>query len=134
MLPLLTACSQPVANKTVHKLTTNNHTWSVELALTPSQQEQGLSYRQQLATSTGMLFIFDRPAIQVFWMKDMGFALDIIWLKEQKIVKIDEHLPPEGSQPLNQYSSLEPIDQVLEINAGEASLYGLKVGDKVNYE
>src|SRR3989344_7332267 len=52
----------------------------VELALTPEEQTQGFSGRSGLGENEGMLFVFDTPGKYGFWMKDMLFPIDIIWL------------------------------------------------------
>src|SRR3989344_4633932 len=59
----------------------------VELAQTPAAQQQGLSGRKSLGANQGMLFIFPQDEARQFWMKEMNFPLDIIWLnKEGKIM------------------------------------------------
>src|SRR4030042_2564613 len=52
----------------------------VEIADTPEKRSQGLSGRDNLSQNQGMLFIFNQPAIPSFWMKDMNFPLDFIWI------------------------------------------------------
>lgn len=124
----LSGCSRP------DSVEINNHAWNVAVATTPQEQEQGLSGKPRLASSTGMLFIFQKPVEKTFWMKNMNFPLDMIWIKAGKIVRIDANLPPEGERPTMIYPSYQPIDMVLEINAGEAKQYDLKIGDKIKYD
>ena len=100
----------------------------LEVADTDSLREQGLSYRTSLAPQTGMLFMFDTPQILKFWMKDMNFPIDIIWLDENKTVLQIEH-----SLSLSTYSaSFSPDSQtqyVIEIPVGDVGRIGVKMGD-----
>src|SRR3989338_5042145 len=57
-----------------------------ELADTPEKRALGLSGRETLGNDEGMLFVFDEPNTRQFWMKNMNFALDIIWIDENKKV------------------------------------------------
>lgn len=81
-----------------------------------------------------MLFVFAEKDIKSFWMKDMNFPLDIIWLNGEKIVKISHNLPPEGRQPTNTYSSGVPVDYVLEVPAGFCDTNKIKEGNTVFYK
>lgn len=105
----------------------------VELARTPAEQAQGLSDHAPLADNQGMLFIFPDQQVRQFWMKDMLFPLDIIWLSNNRIIKIDRNLAPEGEKPKNLYSSNLPVDRVLEINAGWADKHRVKENDLIQY-
>lgn len=106
---------------------------AVEIADTPSLRTQGLSGRKQLADNTGMLFTFPQKSFQSFWMKDMNFSLDFIWIADEKIVQFDKAVPPPdktSGQP-KVIKSYLPVDQVLEVNSGFIDENGIKVGDKV---
>src|SRR3989304_6446445 len=59
-------------------------TINVEIAQTEAEREQGLSGHKPLADDEGMLFIFDKPGYHGFWMKDMLFSIDIIWISADK--------------------------------------------------
>ncbi len=119
----------PRANKT---LSLNGQKISLELALTDQQQVQGLSSRPSLCQTCGMLFVFDKPQNQKFWMKDMNFPLDLIWLNDNKIVQLDKNLPPEGAMPKNFYPSRQLITDVLEVNAGFIDKYQLQIGQSLS--
>lgn len=106
----------------------------IELARTSAEQKQGLSGREGLEDGQGMLFIFGEKAVKSFWMKDMNFPLDIIWLDGEKIIKISHDLPPEGSNPTNTYSSGEAVDYVLEVPAGFCNTNKIEVGNTVFYK
>jgi len=67
----------------------------VDLAITPDEQSKGLSIKNKLNDSDGMLFPFDTPGDYSFWMKDMKFPIDIIWIDSNyKIVHIEKTFNP----------------------------------------
>lgn len=105
----------------------------LEIADTFEAQRQGLSDREELANNTGMLFVWEEKQIKNFWMKNMHFPLDIIWIDGNKIVHISENLPPEGEMPQNHYSSIVPVNNVLEVNAGFCAEHDIKIGDEVKF-
>lgn len=104
----------------------------VELAKTPASQQQGLSDRKSLGTNQGMLFIFPQDEPHQFWMKDMNFPLDIIWLdKDGKILGIAAKVATSTFP--DTIPSPGPIRQVLEVNAGYAEKNELTVGDFIHF-
>lgn len=104
----------------------------VELALTEKDQEQGLSGRDNLKEDEGMLFIFSYINKYSFWMKDMKFPLDIIWISDDyHVVYIKENAMPE-SYP-ESFSPDMDSKYVLEVNAGFSKKNNLKVGDLVYF-
>ena len=110
----------------------------VELALTPEQQVRGLSGRETLVPGTGMLFVYQRDGQYTFWMKEMHFPLDIVWIgPECQVVDLTLDAPqPEPGQTLDQlprYSPSVPAQYVLEINAGESPAAGIESGDSVEF-
>lgn len=109
----------------------NQHFIKAEIARTPYQFYQGLSKRASICPDCGMLFIFSDFDERTFVMRDMMFPLDIIFIAKGKVVKVYENLAPEGDKPQNLYNSEVPADQVLEINAGQAKAWGIKVGDEL---
>jgi len=114
-------------------LTINNTKVNLIIADTPAKQVQGLSYQKDLGRDEGMLFIFSQKQNLTFWMKDMNFPLDIIWINDNKIIKIDKNLSPEGESPTRAYNSKIPVNYVLEVNAGYSDAHNIKVGDEVKY-
>ena len=104
---------------------------NVEIADTLWRQYRGLSGRKNLCENCGMFFVFNSEKERFFVMRDMKFALDIIWINNGKIVKIDKNLPPEGFITSKIYSSGESVDNVLEVNAGFADNNNIKVGDVI---
>lgn len=107
----------------------------VEIADTDAKRQQGLSGRDPLPVNAGMLFLFPKPAQHSFWMKDMKFALDFLWIRESRIVDITRNVPPpKPGTPLNQlehYAPSEDVDAVLEVNAGTIASLGIATGDAV---
>lgn len=106
--------------------------WRLEIADTDEERQQGLSGRDGLAPKTGMLFQFGKPGIYPFWMKDMKFALDIVWLDGDEVVEVATLKPPQetGFIPAVHIPT-HRADTVLEINAGEAERLGLIKGNRV---
>lgn len=100
----------------------------VELAETPAQIERGLSKRKSLPKDQGMLFVFKQPGLYPFWMKDMYFPIDIIWIgADKKVVGFSENLAPE-SYP-ETFAPPLPVQYVLEVDAGWVKEHGILVGD-----
>ena len=112
-------------------VTVNGMTIAVEIADNFEKWRQGLSGREALNADEGMLFVFPDKQIRNFWMKDMNFPLDIIWIDNDKIVNISENLSPEGEVPENSYSSILPANYVLEVNGGFAGKNNVKTGDNI---
>ena len=97
-------------------------------ARTPSEQFQGLSDRERICDSCGMLFAFPDKQPRTFVMRRMKFPLDIIWINDGRIVGMNLNLWPESAEPYTPYMSPEPVDSVLEMPAGSAEAYGLRLG------
>ncbi len=105
-----------------------------QIADTPALRQRGLSGRENLAEGAGMLFVFKRPGTYSFWMKEMNFSLDLIWIFNGEIVEITSNVPPASLMDVNpfRYRCKVPVNHVLEINAGGAEKCGIEVGDKVH--
>lgn len=103
---------------------------TVELARTTDERVRGLSGRPGLKPGQGMLFVFNRPQPISIWMKDMRFSLDIVWIREGRIVQIEKQAPPlTPTDPERIYTAT--ADLVLEVPAGFTSQQQIRVGDKV---
>lgn len=106
----------------------------LEIVSTPERITQGLSGRDELGAD-GMLFVFNQPRIPRFWMKEMKFDLDLVWIQDEVVVEITEEVPaPDSNTPLSQlptYAPSQPVDMVLEIERGKSKEWGLVVGDEV---
>jgi uncharacterized protein len=100
---------------------------NLEFAKTADERAKGLMNRDSLCENCGMLFVFDSPAIQSFWMRNTRISLDIIFLDESgKIVTIHEKTVPFQESPT--YQSIKPAKYVLEVNGGWTSKQSLIVG------
>jgi len=108
----------------------NNRKIPVELALTESQRQKGLSSRDHLDADTGMLFIFPDSNIHSFWMKDTLIPLDVIWINDGKIVEMTT-LDMQTEENIPQYTPQNKAQYVLELNAGAINENNFQVGDKV---
>lgn len=105
------------------------------VAKTPEEKQTGLSKRKDLAKDQGMLFPFEKADYYSFWMKDMQFPIDILFISKDSIVTIFSNVkPPEENQSPIIYKPTEPADKVLEVNAGFVEENKLKVGDKIIIE
>lgn len=117
----------------------NGQTIKLEIADTDEKRDKGLSDRNSLPEDAGMLFLFDSAGAYNFWMKDMKFPIDIIFLNNDEIVTIYPNVPAtikEGDQTIQnlvQYTSTKPANRVLELNAGKAAEYNLNVGDTITF-
>lgn len=101
----------------------------VDLAQTPAEQAQGLGGRASLGDHDGMLFIFPSDGYEAFWMKDMRFSIDMLWLSaDGTVVYIKSDVSP-STYP-TPFSPTSPARYVLELPANFAKTYTIKVGDK----
>jgi uncharacterized membrane protein (UPF0127 family) len=98
--------------------------------------EQGLSDRNEIG-SDGMLFILPSKTIPAFWMKDMRFPLDFVWIDGNVVVDISEHVsnpaPNTQQKDLSLYRPKQAVTHVLELPDGAVNRYTLKIGDAVQY-
>ncbi len=131
---IISGCTPSIKTPVTSKVIINDNVWRVEEVTTKAAQTTGLSRRRFIPPNTGMLFTFATSSNRSFWMKNMLFSLDIVWINQGKIVKIHHNLAPEGENPIAHYSANQPVDQVLEINANEARINQLKVGDVITYQ
>lgn len=105
----------------------------VDVADTDLARTRGLSYRDSLDQDRGMYFMFASSSVQYFWMFQMRFPLDIIFLNDDTVVSVSSNVPnPKGLMPPAIVNSRVPANRVLEINAGKAAEWGIKEGSKVS--
>lgn len=113
-------------------LVINNHQVLVEIADSPGKITQGLSGRESLAKDRGMLFILPQPGNYPFWMKEMKFNLDFVFIKGQTVVDLVENVPfPQPGEPPQTLIAKEVFDKVLEVNQGLIKKMELEVGDQL---
>lgn len=117
------------------QLSIDGATFTAEIASSALEQSRGLSFRPSLAANAGMLFIFGSGSVQTFWMKDMNFPLDMIWISGNTVDGFSQNVPAPGPGAqlweLPIYPSPDNTDKVLEVNAGTVAKYNIKVGDTV---
>lgn len=101
---------------------------SAELRRTPLEWEKGLSGRKSLDENAGMLFVFPTTEVRRFWMKDMNFPIDIFWIRDGKVAGMAKELPPPKNGIIPDATSPEPVNYVLETNAGFADKNGVVLG------
>lgn len=124
-------------DRTQAQLKIKSRTLLVELVTTQDSIIQGLSDRTEIG-SDGMLFILPTPQPAQFWMKDMLFDLDMVWISNQKIVGITARVPaPSPGTTLNNlptYPAPQVVDMVLEVPAGFVEQVGWQVGDNLELQ
>jgi uncharacterized membrane protein (UPF0127 family) len=106
-------------------------TFRVELARTEPEREKGLMFREHLAPDAGMLFLFEVPMVQTFWMKNTLIPLDMIFIgPDRAIVGVVADAQP---LTLTARSVGEPSQYVLEIGGGLAARLGIRAGQRVAF-
>lgn len=118
-------------------VTPTNNNIAVRIADTSETRGLGLSGFSSLPKDQGMLFIFPSPGYYPFWMKDMKFAIDIVWIKTLspgylQVLGVHEQVGPETYPNRITFDSA-PADTVLEIPAGYARPYGIVPGAIIRY-
>ena len=113
--------------------TINSQRFSLMIAKTQEQKEKGLAVANSLGQNVGMFFPFDHPDYYAFWMKDMKFSIDIIYVKNNHIVTIYPNMQPAKDETTTWQivRPTLPSDAVIEINAGLSQKYHFKVGDVI---
>ena len=106
----------------------------VELAQTAEGQSKGLSGRETIAEGEGMLFIFEQEGRTGFWLKNVRFPLDLIWInKDKKIVDIQPNAHPCQADDCLTYYPHKDASFGLEVNAGFVARHKLRIGDRVDF-
>jgi uncharacterized protein len=105
--------------------------FSVELAATRESQACGLMFRESLAASHGMLFVYERPGTPAFWMKNTLIPLDMLFITPEGVV---QHVHPEAvpgdETPIR---GGDGVLAVFEIRGGLASAIGIGPGDEIRH-
>lgn len=123
------------SNDALIKVTIGQTSILVEEAITPQEKVLGLGGREYLAQDHGMLFRFATPEKSTFWMKNMRFALDFIWINNEKVVDLSENVAAPGAATTDdQLSLINPnfeANAVVEVNAGFVKRNQIVIGDIV---
>jgi uncharacterized protein len=110
------------------KLSAGMHLLQVEVAQTPQEHSVGLMFRKSMPTNDGMLFIFEQPGQQCFWMKNTLLPLAVAFIADDgSIVNIDAMKP----QTLDGHCSTREVRYVLEMNDGWFAKRGIRAGMKL---
>jgi uncharacterized protein len=121
-------------DSSTHSFQIGDDTFSFEVVNTPISRGQGLSGREEIG-SDGMLFVFPDRDRHAFWMKDMEFDLDLLWIVDEEVVEVTRSVSaPQTaaeSRSLRIYQSDSPVNIVLEVEAGFVEEYGLEVGSRL---
>lgn len=106
----------------------------IELAETEQEKQIGLSETEALAENEGMLFVFDTPDFYPFWMKNMKFPIDIIYINGNVVTTVIKNAMPSSADEgdLTIYRPTEKSDKVLEVNAGYADKYDIQKGTTID--
>jgi hypothetical protein len=128
---LLASCAfaqEPQTNLPRVKLTAGMHIIDAQVAAAPDERMTGLMYRKEMPQNEGMLFVFEAPSQQCFWMKNTLLPLSIAFVAgDGTIVNIDEMQP----QTLESHCSARPVRYVLEMNKGWFARKGIKAGARL---
>jgi len=111
------------------RLSAGMHQIDAQIASTPEQRQIGLMWRKSLPKHEGMLFIFDQPAQQCFWMKNTLIALTAAFVADDGQIVNLEDMKPQTTDP---HCSKQPVRYVLEMNQGWFAKKGIKAGDKLS--
>jgi uncharacterized protein len=126
MLPA--AAQDPQLNLPRMTLSAGMYQIDAQLALTPDQRSTGLMFRREMPQHEGMLFVFEQPSVQCFWMKNTLMPLSAAFVADDgTIVNIEEMKP----QTLDSHCSGKPVRYVLEMNQGWFAKKGIKAGFKL---
>ncbi len=104
----------------------------IQKAESYADMQQGLGGKDCIDANEGMLFIFDAPGYYPFWMKDMRFSIDIIWLSADKKV-VDLETTVEPSTYPRSFVNDKPADYVLELKAGQTAKLNINLETQVTF-
>ena len=124
----LALAQEPQLNLPRVKLAAGMHQIDAQVARTPEQRATGLMHRKEMPSHEGMLFVFEQPEQQCFWMKNTLLPLAVAFLSDDgTILNIEEMAP----QTLQSHCSVGPVRYVLEMNKGWFAKRGIKPGMKL---
>jgi uncharacterized membrane protein (UPF0127 family) len=137
VLALLTACgnheAKPVAPKSIDDrfpIKVGGRVIRIQVALLPNEMQQGLMYRKEMAEDEGMIFVFERPQLQGFWMRNTEIPLDIGYFDPDGELKEIYPMYPHDERSVNSRS--HNIQFCLEMNQGWFSRAGVKPGNVID--
>jgi len=123
--------TMPVGPLVIETASGDRHNFTVELAATDADRQQGLMYRRELAADAGMLFDYGRDRRSSMWMRNTYIPLDMLFIKSNgEIESIKERTVPHSETAIR---SKGRVRAVLELNAGTAFRLGIEPGDTVRH-
>lgn len=121
--------SSPIIGQEQHILI-GNQILRVEMVKSSADLTQGLSGREEIG-GDGMLFVMPQKQVANFWMKDMKFDLDFVFIGEGAVLEVISDVKyPQGQEAPRSVQSAFPVDYVLELEAGQAKKWDIKQGDQ----
>lgn len=123
----------PAFSEPLRTLTVGDVKLQVAIADEPHERTQGLSGTKKLLPGTGMLFVFEEDGDRGFWMKDMLFSIDMIWISSDGMVVDVTHSASPESYP-RVFSPSEPVQYVLEVPSGFSVEHSIQKDLKVSVE
>ena len=110
------------------KLNAGMHVIDAQVAASTDQRMTGLMHRKEMPQHEGMLFVFEQPSMQCFWMKNTLLPLSIAFVADDgTVVNLDDMKP----QTLDSHCSAKPVRFVLEMNEGWFAKRGIKAGSRL---
>ena len=126
---LAQAQDSPQLNLPRVSLSAGIHRIDAQMAQTPEQRAVGLMFRRDMPQNEGMLFIFEQPALQCFWMKNTLLALTAAFITDDGSIV---NLADMKAQSLDSHCSDKPVRFVLEMNQGWFAKKGIKAGQRLS--
>jgi len=120
---------EPQTNLPRVKLSVGMHLIDAQVAQTPGQREVGLMFREQMPQNEGMLFVFEQPSEQCFWMRNTLIPLTAAFIGDDGTLVNLEDMKP---RTLESHCSSKPVRYVLEMNQGWFARKGIKAGFKLS--
>ena len=114
----------------------NKVTIEVNIADTNQKRAKGYSNHPKIGYNEGLLFVFEQPNVYPFWMKEMLFDLDFIFIRDGRVIYLLENIKaPINNQGEVEYAiSEKPFDRLLEVKAGFIDKYKIKISDFIALE
>ena len=125
------ACTQKQQMLVIHSAS-GDHQVKVEVVKRSDEMARGLMYRRSLGKDSGMLFIFRKEELQSFWMKNTLIPLDMIFISADRVIVEITTMQPCITDPCPDYTSRQPAQYVLEVNAGYSRSHTIIIGDKIS--
>jgi uncharacterized membrane protein (UPF0127 family) len=132
VLVVASALAYVLTRPGVVKATVGTRQYRLVEAQTAAEREKGLSGRKNLALNQGMLFVYQKPGTYCFWMKDMRFSIDMIWLGNSKqVLAVKPNVSP-STYPQS-FCPVPNAKYVIELSAGQARAAGIAPGTVIKF-